>query len=158
MKRETLVELGLTKEQVDSVMGEYGKSLNDVKERLTAAEGERDQFKNQFEDQQSELEKTFTDKSKEFGIHHALKNAGTLDESLVNGLLDREKITIDGNDINGLTEQLEALRESKGFLFEPNKPSGTLEGFKTIPNTLKDPGAAEPKSAFDAVKEKYTNH
>ena len=43
------------------------------------------------------------------------------DPDLVLGLLDRSKLSKKGEDVEGLDEQLKALRESKSFLFLPKR-------------------------------------
>lgn len=57
MKRESLQGLGLSDEQVDNVMAMHSSELNDIRSNLTAAEQERDSFKNQLESNQTELAK-----------------------------------------------------------------------------------------------------
>lgn len=47
MKREDLEKLGLSKEQVDSIMALHGQDVEAHKKAITTAEGERDQAKTQ---------------------------------------------------------------------------------------------------------------
>lgn len=56
MKREQLKELGLTDEQVNSVMGLHGQTVNDLNKNLSIAEQGRDQFKEQLNLNQTELD------------------------------------------------------------------------------------------------------
>lgn len=56
MKRDQLKELGLTDEQVNSVMGLHGQMVNELNSKVTKAEQERDQFKEQLNSNQSELD------------------------------------------------------------------------------------------------------
>lgn len=58
MNREFLKELGLSDEQVDSVMKEYGKSINDVKEKadkVDTLESQIEDYKNQLEERDNQL-------------------------------------------------------------------------------------------------------
>ena len=77
------------------------------------------------------------------------------DTSIVNGLLDKSKLSLDENGgVKGLDDQLTALKESKGFLFipetEPNtghvagaKPQGT-----TVPENNNNDVTAQMIEAF----------
>src|SRR5690625_2869647 len=59
MNREQLKALGLTDEQVDSVMKEYGKSINDIKEKADkteALESKIEDYKQQIEERDTQLE------------------------------------------------------------------------------------------------------
>ncbi|MFD1902474.1 phage scaffolding protein [Enterococcus termitis] len=57
MKREQLKELGLTDEQMGSVMALHGQTVTDLNKALASAEQERDQFKGQLKTNQEELDK-----------------------------------------------------------------------------------------------------
>lgn len=56
MKREDLKELGLTDEQVGSVMAMHGGDVNGLKEQVTTLTSERDGFKSQFETVNGQLD------------------------------------------------------------------------------------------------------
>ncbi|MGF1917222.1 phage scaffolding protein [Enterococcus faecalis] len=153
MKRETLSGFGLSKEQIDSVLSEYGKSVNDMKERLTTAEGERDQFKTQLETQQTELEQTYAEQQKDFAIQYAMKHTDALDSGLVMGLLDRDKITLADGELNGLNEQLETIKQERAFLF---KPEENVQPTPTIVTSGNPASSVFPeKDAFSSITEKY---
>ncbi|EPI19388.1 phage minor structural protein GP20 [Enterococcus faecium LA4B-2] len=55
MKQEQLRELGLTDEQVNSVVGLHGQTVTELNKNLAAAEQERDQLKEQLNSNQTEL-------------------------------------------------------------------------------------------------------
>lgn len=58
MNREFLKELGLSDEQVDNVMKEYGKSINDIKEKadkVDTLESQIEDYKNQLEERDNQL-------------------------------------------------------------------------------------------------------
>lgn len=74
MKREHLKELGLTDEQVNSVMGLHGQTVTELNKTLATAEQERDQFKEQLDSNQTELD--------------ALKESAKGDEELTQQLAD----------------------------------------------------------------------
>lgn len=103
--------------------------LNALKE---AAEGNEELTKQladlqaKFDDAKTNSEKQLSEQQKEFAIKLALKESGALDDSIVLGLLDKETIKVTDDGLQGLNEQLEGLKESKGFLFqaaEPEEPS-----------------------------------
>ncbi|MDU3686267.1 MAG: phage scaffolding protein [Enterococcus faecalis] len=153
MKRETLSGFGLSKEQIDSVLSEYGKSVNDMKERLTAAEGERDQFKNQLETQQTELEQTYAEQQKDFAIQYAMKHTDALDGGLVMGLLDRDKITLADGELSGLNEQLDTIKQERAFLFKPEENAQQTPTIVTPGNPASS--VFSEKDAFSSITEKY---
>ncbi|WP_379946458.1 phage scaffolding protein [Enterococcus devriesei] len=55
MKREQLKELGLSDEQIGSIMALHGQTVNELNKGLATAEQERDQFKEQLDTNQTEL-------------------------------------------------------------------------------------------------------
>lgn len=56
MKRDQLKELGLTDEQINSVMGLHGQTVNELNSKVVKAEQKRDQFKEQLDSNQIELD------------------------------------------------------------------------------------------------------
>ncbi|MGX6979112.1 phage scaffolding protein [Vagococcus elongatus] len=56
MKREELKELGLTDEQLESVIALHGKTTNDLKTQVNELEGERNRYKEQLDANQAELD------------------------------------------------------------------------------------------------------
>src|SRR5690625_694504 len=58
MNREFLKELGLSDEQVEKVMKEYGKSINDIKDKankVDVLESQIEDYKNQLEERDNQL-------------------------------------------------------------------------------------------------------
>lgn len=155
MKRETLEELGLTKEQMDVVFAEHGKTINDLKSRLEVSETERKELQQSFDTQQQDLEKQFSEQNKEFAIQHTMKDIDSYDTGLLMSLLDNDKIQVVNGELKGLNEQLETLRTEKAFLFKPEEkpafpravaggnPTGQLLG--------------EAQDVFSSITDKYQN-
>lgn len=56
MKREQLKDLGLSDEQIGSIMALHGQTVNELNKGLATAEQERDQFKEQLDSNQTELD------------------------------------------------------------------------------------------------------
>lgn len=156
MKREQLKELGLTEEQINSVMGLHGQTVTELNGKLATAEQERDRFKEQLDSNQTELDalkesvkgneeltqqltdlknkfnesekaaqKKLAEQQKDFAIKLALKEVNARDEDIVLQLLNKEAIKVTDEGLEGLKEQLDALKENKNFLFQEkeNTPS-----------------------------------
>jgi len=63
MNREELKELGLTDEQIDSVMKSHGKTVNSIKEKADKVDGleaQVEDYKNQLKDRDEQLEELST--------------------------------------------------------------------------------------------------
>lgn len=155
MKRETLKELGLTGDQINAVMSEYGNSVNDLKTQLTTVEGERDQFKAQVETSQSETESKLAEQHKELAIQFAMKGLESRDNELVLGLLDKEQINLVDGELQGFSEQIEGLKTNKGFLFEQEPPKEEQTTPHIVIGGNPSGGSVATPTAFDDVKNKY---
>ncbi|WP_164506751.1 phage scaffolding protein [Lapidilactobacillus bayanensis] len=147
MKREDLKELGLTDEQIGSVMAMHGGDVNGLKEQVTTLTSERDGLQTQFDTVNGQLDTIKKDhkgdedlKSQIEQLQTENKNAATkYQEDLaktkvgyqtdlaltqagaknVKALLDGEKITLDDKgQLTGLKEQLEAVQKDND-LFIP---------------------------------------
>ena len=55
MKREELKELGLTDEQIGSIMALHGVTVNELNSRVSTAEQQATQYQEQLEKNQNEL-------------------------------------------------------------------------------------------------------
>ena len=55
MKRKFLEDLGLTKEQIDSVMAENGRDIEAEKEKVTTTTAELEDLKNQLKEANSTI-------------------------------------------------------------------------------------------------------
>lgn len=107
------------------------KQVNDLTTQLAAAQkaaGDADALNQQITkltqdvaDRDSKLAALSTD----YDIKDALRAAKARDVDIVFGLLDRSKITSKDGKLLGADEQIKAIRESKGFLFDSDeKPNG----------------------------------
>lgn len=67
--------------------------------------------------------------STDYDIKNALRTAKARDVDIVFGLLDRSKITSKDGKLNGVDEQIKALRENKGFLFDSDDKPADRGGF-----------------------------
>ncbi|PID16863.1 hypothetical protein CSV63_02950 [Sporosarcina sp. P34] len=167
MTREELKALGLTDEQIEAVMKSHGTVVNATKDELTSAQSERDSYKTQLTDRDTQLEdlrgkaeghadlQSTIDALKQANedaknaYHVELSNTKLnyeLDQALllnkarnpraVRALLDSEVIQLgEDGQLTGLTDQLTALKESDGYLFD--------EGSATPPPAGHTPGAGQ---------------
>lgn len=120
MKREFLEGLGLTKEQMDSVLSEHHKAMGDVKSKV-------ENLKEEIKGVRAEAEGRI--------IANAILQAigdSAMDSDIVAGLIDKSQITIsDDGSISGISEQIENLKTAKGFLFR-EEPKVELKGIQPI--------------------------
>lgn len=155
MNREVLKALGLTEEQIDSVMASHGTVVNATKQELEATKTERNDLKGQLGDrdkQLSDLGKKVKDNEDltaeidrlkgenatqafNFSLEKALTSAKVRNPKAVKALLDTESIKLDGDKLLNLDSQLEALKASDAYLFEaeeaappPNTPNFVAPG------------------------------
>ena len=86
--------------------------------------------------------------STDYDIKDALRAAKARDVDIVFGLLDRSKITSKDGKLSGVDEQLKAIRESKGFLFESDEKPAGRAGFGGQQDII---GGGESAGANSAV-------
>lgn len=113
-------ELSEAKKKLEADVAERDKQLED----LSKAAGASEELKKQIEQLQAankEAAEKYAAEIKDLQIKGAIKSAITgkvHDEDLVAGLIDREKLVLDGDKVVGLEDQIKALQESKSFLFK----------------------------------------
>ncbi|OJG40486.1 hypothetical protein RV02_GL002044 [Enterococcus gilvus] len=161
MKREELKELGLTDEQIGSVMALHGVTVNELNSKVSTAEQQATQYQEQLEKNQSELddfkakskgnedleqqvtdlqtrldqnktdsEQQIADIKKSSAIDLALTQAGAKNIKAAKALLDGESLELAEGGLKGLDDQLAALKESDGYLFDSNEPAPPKPGNK----------------------------
>lgn len=161
MKREELKELGLTDEQIGSVMALHGVTVNELNSKVSTAEQQATQYQEQLDKNQSELddfkakskgnedleqqvtdlqtrldqnktdsEQQIADIKKSSAIDLALTQAGAKNIKAAKALLDGESLELAEDGLKGLDDQLAALKESDGYLFDSNEPAPPKPGNK----------------------------
>lgn len=105
MKKEDLIELipALSEEDAEKILGLYNEKLS---EKSMEYQAQIDSLLEQKE--KAELEEKILEEVR-------LANPKSLE--LLNALLDREAITLGEGCVNGLLEQIEALKEKYAFIF-----------------------------------------
>lgn len=113
-------ELSEAKKKLEADLADRDKQLED----LSRAAGASEELKKQIEQLQTankEAAEKYAAEIKDLQIKSAIKSAITgkvHDEDLVAGLIDREKLVLDGDKVVGLDDQIKSLQESKAFLFK----------------------------------------
>lgn len=109
--------------------------VNDLTAKLTEAEGKAasidalNQKITQLTQDVADRDGKLASMSLDYDIKDAARAAKARDVDIVVGLLDKSKITKKDGKLSGVEEQFKALRESKGFLFEPEQGGGIRGGF-----------------------------
>lgn len=158
MKREDLKAMGLTDEQVDSVMTEHGKALNAEKEKVTAAET----LANDLQTQLTARDADITKLKESAGSNEDLKNqlsewqtkytadteklSKALADQKLDAALDREISKAKGR--NG--KAIKALINREALKL---KDDGTVEGFDIEAIRTSDPYLFEISKTKDEGNE-----
>lgn len=117
----------------DTQLDELGKKVKD-NEELT---GEIDRLKSENQTATQELQDKLDKQAFDYALKDALTASKVKNAKAVKALLDTDKIKVDGDKLLNLDDQLEALKESDGYLFEQeeqqqqDKPNFTTGQHKT---------------------------
>ena len=122
------------KQQKDEVQNDLD-AANALVENLKKTNKSNEDLQQQVDDYKSQIDTLNAQRAedrKNNAIEIALKDAKALNTKAVKALLDSEKIKITDNGVDGLIDQLEALRESDAYLFESNETDNNPNGKKAI--------------------------
>ena len=146
MNRKFLEDLGLEKDQINSIMEKNGESIEALKKevaekdaKISELEGnikERDKdienlknatdkvskedyeaLQNKYKDLEKESKANIDNVTKNFLIDKALGSSKAKNVDVLKKQIDMSKITLDEGTIKGLDEQIEALQKSDSYLF-----------------------------------------
>lgn len=185
MMKEALIQLGLTEEQTEKVLGMHLEDMKNYvsKEKLNEAETEKAQLTTSLKERDKQLEelkgaagasedlkkqldeaiaKNKADSEqaaaelaaykKDNAVSLQIMKLGAKNIKAVKALLDLSKVSIDGENLIGLQDQLDALKVSDSYLFYPamagREPYG---GDKTPPDEHK--GNPFKKETFNLTKQ-----
>ncbi len=158
MNRESLKALDLSDEQIDKVMAEHGKDVNDYKSQLT----EKDNVVQSLESEKETLSKQVTTLEKKANDYNSLEeqnnklqeeikdykiqvSSNDLDKQILKEVskdaydpddvfyfIDKDKFNRDeeSGEITNFNEVIQELRESKGYLFNQTNNSNDEGGSK----------------------------
>ncbi len=112
----------------DKQLDDLKKSSGDSTELKKQIEALQEQNKTERAEHEKEMARLKLDNA----IETALTAAGAKNSKALRALLDTEKIKLDeGGKLNGLSEQLEAIRKTDGYLFaEKESTAPVLKGFQ----------------------------
>ena len=89
--------------------GEIGAEIGDTRE-----------LRSQFEDEVKRVKRSSA-------LERELDRAGAKNRGLISKIIDMDAVTVDGDEVHGISEQLSALRESDPYLFTDQSPSPTKQ-------------------------------
>ena len=126
-----------------STFNDKNSKLKALKEKLAArAEKQKDvgDWKKQLDDQKSSYEsllKAKDDAFNEFRLTQALKDGRAKNPKAVKALLDLTKLTFNDDGIDGLEEQLTAIKKDNDYMFDI--PSNSIRGGTDFPASTSQP-------------------
>ncbi len=133
MKKEDLAALGLSEEQSRGVLAlcsrvqseldaanDTIRSLRETAEKFDGADA--DKLRRDLEALQGRYDADLGEARLNGALDAALLTARARDPRAVRPFIDMERLSLDGDRLTGLDEQLAALREEKAFLFDDPLP------------------------------------
>ena len=147
MKRKFLEDLGLETDAIEKIMAEAGKDVTSLKARVDdltekinvkeatieeknkkIAEFEKIDVeaikKEQFDLGKAEGSKEIENFKRQNALEKALSNYKAKDTSIINKMLDMEKVKFNDNYeiVEGLEEQVKKIQETHDYLFDSDRP------------------------------------
>lgn len=143
MRREDLTAKGLTAEQVDFVMAEYGKELNPMKAERDSYKAQLDtaqaslkamegidaaglqtkvtELTNQLKGKDTEIEKIRSDYTFDSAVRESIRKASGRNEKAIMALLDIDTLKASKNQAQDITAALDTLKKDNDYLFQAEK-------------------------------------
>ena len=140
MRREDLTAKGLTAEQVDFVMAEYGKELNPMKAERDSYKAQLDtaqaslkamegidaaglqtkvtELTNQLKGKDTEIEKIRSDYTFDSAVRDVIRKASGRNEKAIMALLDIDTLKASKNQAQDITAALDTLKKDNDYLFQ----------------------------------------
>lgn len=159
--KERFDEVNTKKQQLETSVAERDKQLEDLKKSTGDVETLKKQIETLQNDNKTKEEAYKVELSnlkKNNALDLALAGAKVKNNKAIKALLDSEKIKLkDDGTLEGLTEQLEAIKKSDAYLFEETQtkektvPKGFVPGVTPSGETV-----TSPASLGDAVAAAFT--
>lgn len=156
LKTEDLLAKGLTQEQVNYVMAEYGKEVNPLKsecdtlkEQLQTAKTTLKSFEgvnvSELRNKISELSDELATKDAEYHqkiadrdfndtIKEAISSYGARNIKAVMALLDQDSLKTSKNQKDDIQKALDSIKKENGYLFQDEKPLPKIVSVTSGPN------------------------
>ncbi|WP_274355096.1 phage scaffolding protein, partial [Ligilactobacillus salivarius] len=118
---------GLTNERdgLKSQLDERDQQLVDLQKNSKNVDDLNEQIKQLQSDNKKaneEWQNKLATQTKNFKIETALREAKAKNVKAVLPFIDTEKVTVDGDSLKGLDDQIKAIQQSDSYLFEESKP------------------------------------
>lgn len=149
-----------TKEELTGAQSELESLKEQIKDRdtqladLSTKAAGHDELKNQIEslrelnrNAQADYEQKLTQRTLELKLDNALLAAKARNPKAVKGLLDMDIIKVDGENVIGLTDQINALMESDAYLFDGGEPAPKPNHYNPGGGKGNDPKPFDPAEA-----------
>lgn len=127
--KEQVNSLTTEKDGLQSQLTERDTQLKDLKGKVKDSDElttEIDKLQKANKEAKEKYEADLTAQQKSFLVDKALTNAGARNAKAVSSLLDLDSVEVKDGQLTGLDDQLKALRESDGYMFQedqqPNEP------------------------------------
>lgn len=143
MKKEELLELGLTEEQIQGVFKLNGQDINSIKSERDNLKSELEVANNKiselgdYEDVKSEVEK-YKNEISDLKLNHSIENSlmksKVKNPKAAKALLDIEALKNSKNFDSDLENQIKSMKESDSYLFEVEGSSVGGAGSVNEPN------------------------
>lgn len=157
MKTEDLKAQGFTEEQIKYIMAENGKDIETEKAKITA-EAEKltkanetiktlqdtvkkfdgvdvEKLKQDLADAETKYNTDLSATKLNYALEARLAKEGAVNSKAVKALLDSSKISLDGDNLIGVDEQLKSLKESEKWAFKADTPDVPGAGGNPPPTT-----------------------
>ncbi|MFT8557717.1 phage scaffolding protein [Liquorilactobacillus hordei] len=148
-QNETLT--GQIKER-DGQLNTLKKSVGDNEELKAQIKSLQDENKQTATDYQTKL----ADQSKSFKIDSALRDAKARNPKAVKALLDLEKVSVDGDNLVGFKDQLEAVQKDNDYMFETADNNNSAKPGVKIVNPNNPSGNGEEASIVQRIAQRMT--
>lgn len=156
--KDRFTQVNDEKNEYKKQVGERDKQLIDLQGKVKDNEAltqEIEKLKTANSTTAADYEKKLQQIQYDVAINNALKDSKAKDINLIKALLDNDKLKVNGEEVIGLKEQLEAIKKDKDYLFEKEVP-GT-GSFKTGGSPNPDGGGTGEKSLGERLALEKTN-
>ena len=186
MKREFLKELGIADGLIEKIMAENGKDIQVEQSKTAQKQGEIDKLSEQlsqanadvqafkdmnvdeikkkaqeFEDKFNQSQAELKEARENSIIEKVLSSLDVHDVDVVKSLIKREQLVFKGDGVVGLDEQINELKQNKGFLFKGDNgnsnPSFTSKSKSNSSNIDITKEQFDKMNYFERVNLKNTN-
>ena len=170
MKREDLTAQGLTAEQVEFVMTEYGKELNPLKAERDSYKTQLDTAKaslkamegidaaglqqkitdltNQISGKDAEIEQIKADYAFDAAVKEEIRKASGRNEKAIMALLDMESLKKSKNQTEDIKAALEGLKKENDYLFQ----ASTVPRVVSVTNGINNDAQTKKEQANEALR------